>query len=209
MNRIVLPAVASIAILFAAGGAAFALTGGADDETANGRIEAAENDGDGEDTGGDGVSQPDGGGGGAAGICAEGTVDCNDTPGDLPAVDGDPEAPVSHPAEPPYGGDGDAVNPAACTADNDYEPCKSQAVALAIEDAAGRFGREPVLVSVEYVQWPDASLGNPQPGMAYAEVITPGFRIILTTGGDSGWWQDHPAELQYHTDLAGNLSFVD
>jgi hypothetical protein len=189
MNRLVLPAIASIAILFAAGGAAFALTGGSDDEPADGRIEAAENGGE------------DAAGGAAAGICIEGTVDCNDTPGDLPADDGEPDGPISHPAEPPYSGDdGDAVNPAACTAENDYEPCKSQAVALAIEDAAGRIGREPVLISVGYVEWPDASLGNPQPGMAYAEVITSGFKITLDAGDN---------EMEYHTDLAGNLSFVD
>lgn len=35
------------------------------------------------------------------------------------------------------------------------------------------------LVSVESVQWPDASLGCPQPGQLYAQVVTPGFRVVL------------------------------
>ncbi len=35
------------------------------------------------------------------------------------------------------------------------------------------------LISVESVQWPDASLGCPQPGMVYAQVITPGWHLIF------------------------------
>lgn len=37
--------------------------------------------------------------------------------------------------------------------------------------------------TVESVEWPDASLGCPQPGMMYAQVITPGYRIVLEAGG--------------------------
>jgi hypothetical protein len=39
------------------------------------------------------------------------------------------------------------------------------------------------LVSVEAVDWPDASMGCPQPGMMYAQIVTPGYHIILSTGG--------------------------
>lgn len=35
------------------------------------------------------------------------------------------------------------------------------------------------VLSVEPVQWPDTALGCPQPGMLYAAVITPGYRIVL------------------------------
>jgi len=35
------------------------------------------------------------------------------------------------------------------------------------------------LVKEEAVDWPDTSLGYPEKGMMYAQVITPGFRIIL------------------------------
>lgn len=33
------------------------------------------------------------------------------------------------------------------------------------------------------VNWPDASLGCPQPDLMYAQVITPGFQILLEAGG--------------------------
>jgi hypothetical protein len=39
------------------------------------------------------------------------------------------------------------------------------------------------IVAVEAVDWPDASLGCPKPGMAYADVITPGFKIVLQAEG--------------------------
>jgi len=32
-------------------------------------------------------------------------------------------------------------------------------------------------------QWPDTSLDCPEPGFAYAGVITPGYRILLTHAG--------------------------
>ncbi len=37
------------------------------------------------------------------------------------------------------------------------------------------------LVKAEFVEWPDASLGCPQPEMMYAQVITPGWRFVFTT----------------------------
>jgi hypothetical protein len=46
--------------------------------------------------------------------------------------------------------------------------------------------------SVEARQWPDGSLGCPQPGMMYAQVISPGFQIILSAEGQ---------EYDYRTDL--------
>lgn len=41
------------------------------------------------------------------------------------------------------------------------------------------------IVAVEKVDWPDTSLGCPKPGMAYAEVITPGFRFSLQGEGQT------------------------
>ena len=35
------------------------------------------------------------------------------------------------------------------------------------------------LVSLAAVNWPDASLGCPQPGMNYAQVITPGYDAVF------------------------------
>ena len=69
-----------------------------------------------------------------------------------------------------------------------------QIVRLAQEDLAQRLNlaSEAIRpVSVEAVEWPDASLGCPQPGMMYAQVITPGFRVVLEAEGQT---------YEYHTD---------
>lgn len=39
-------------------------------------------------------------------------------------------------------------------------------------------------VSVEFTDFPDASLGVPEPGKSYAQVVTPGYIIILEYGGE-------------------------
>jgi hypothetical protein len=43
-------------------------------------------------------------------------------------------------------------------------------------------------------EWNDSSLGCPEPGQTYAQVITPGYIIILAVG---------PTNYEVHTDLAG------
>jgi hypothetical protein len=37
-------------------------------------------------------------------------------------------------------------------------------------------------LSVEPRDWPDTSLGCPEPGRSYAQVITPGYRVVLQHG---------------------------
>lgn len=52
----------------------------------------------------------------------------------------------------------------------------------AISDLATRLkisAEEIEVVRSEEVEWPDASLGCPEEGMAYAQVVTPGFQVIL------------------------------
>ena len=67
-------------------------------------------------------------------------------------------------------------------------------VRLAIESLAGDL-RVPStqigVVAVEPRDWPDASLGCPQPGRTYLQVVTPGYRVVLAAGG---------REYEYHTD---------
>lgn len=56
----------------------------------------------------------------------------------------------------------------------------------AVRIAAAELGLSPDAITVESVEeldWPDASLGCPQPGMLYAQVITPGHRVIVVAGG--------------------------
>ena len=59
-------------------------------------------------------------------------------------------------------------------------------VQTARKDLAQRLGlpeRSIELVGpVEEVTWPDASLGCPEPGMIYAQIITHGYRFKLQSG---------------------------
>jgi len=67
-------------------------------------------------------------------------------------------------------------------------------VDLAKGNLARRLGvgvKEVTLVSAEAVEWSDTSLGNPQPGMVYTQVITAGYKIILSAGSQ---------EYEYHSD---------
>lgn len=43
----------------------------------------------------------------------------------------------------------------------------------------------------EAVDWPDGSLGCPEPGMMYTQMITPGYRVVLRT--EQGWFNVHLA----------------
>lgn len=59
-------------------------------------------------------------------------------------------------------------------------------VQLASADLAavlGIEGEDIKLVEVEPMQWRDTSLGCPKPGMMYAQVITPGYRLTLEVDG--------------------------
>lgn len=47
------------------------------------------------------------------------------------------------------------------------------------------------LTRTEAVEWPDTSLGCPKPGFMYAQVVTPGYRIVLEAGGKT---------YEYHSD---------
>ena len=52
-------------------------------------------------------------------------------------------------------------------------------------DLVERFGLSPGAVKLAEIgraEWGDTSLGNPEPGMAYAQVITPGFTMVLESG---------------------------
>lgn len=74
-------------------------------------------------------------------------------------------------------------------------------VERAKEDLSNRKGvdkEEIVIVEVKAVEWPDTSLGCPEPGMMYAQVITPGYRIVLS----------HRGQLyEYHSDQSGRVVY--
>ncbi len=63
---------------------------------------------------------------------------------------------------------------------------RQPAVKSALADLAGRLKIAETQIAVrgvEAVDWPDASLGCAQRGRMYAQVITPGYRILLEAGG--------------------------
>ena len=65
---------------------------------------------------------------------------------------------------------------------------------LAVEDLAQRLGvatGDITILSVEPVSWADTSLGCPAPGVVYAQVEVPGYRIELLARGEAH---------TYHTD---------
>ena len=89
----------------------------------------------------------------------------------------------------------DKVTPAAPTQPAPVDPRAERVVQLARQDLAKKLGLplEAIrVVSVEAVEWSDASLGCPQPGMMYAQVITPGFRVVLAAKDQT---------VEYHTDM--------
>ena len=75
----------------------------------------------------------------------------------------------------------------ACAADPG--PARSGAAApeaIALQSVADALGIAPTgarVISSEFRDFPDASLGCPQPGMAYAQVITPGYRVLVEADG--------------------------
>lgn len=72
----------------------------------------------------------------------------------------------------------------------------SNRAAVKLADQLGIDVAEVQIVSIEQVEWPDSSLGCPQPGQNYLMVITPGFRIILEANG---------AQVEYHADMQANI----
>jgi hypothetical protein len=70
---------------------------------------------------------------------------------------------------------------------------------LVVRDLAGRLGidvNEIQVVAIQQVDWPDAGLGCPIPGMEHAQVVTPGY--LITLGVDSKTYT-------YHTGLLSKI----
>ena len=70
----------------------------------------------------------------------------------------------------------------------DAEDVLSRLVERATEDliqATSAESDEITVVSTEEVEWSDTSLGCPEPDGMYAQMITPGYLIVLETGGES------------------------
>ncbi|MGQ9501114.1 MAG: hypothetical protein ACUVSF_09110 [Anaerolineae bacterium] len=76
----------------------------------------------------------------------------------------------------------------------EIDPEAHAAVQLAVEDLVQRFAavRSSIrVIRAAAVEWSDTSLGCPKEGMMYAQVITPGFLVLLSVEG---------RVYEYHTD---------
>jgi hypothetical protein len=84
----------------------------------------------------------------------------------------------------------------AVNTNTDIPPEAQRAVDAALQDAANHLGVPRArlrVVRVEERQWPDASLGCPQPGQMYAQVITPGYLLVIVD-------ETQPdRRMEYHT----------
>ena len=126
-------------------------------------------------------------GDGGLATCLEGAEDCQDTV--------DPDEPVS--TEPVTIIDGQ--DPNECNLVHNIDACERKAADAAVADLAERLqiDNETInVVSSEFVEWPDSCVGIQRPGVACAEVITIGFRILLDADGDS---------YEYHTDATASV----
>ena len=65
--------------------------------------------------------------------------------------------------------------PASEAVPNDIESAARKLLADELDVAEGGFKLE----NSEKVEWPDASLGCPQEGYAYAQVVTPGYKLVF------------------------------
>jgi hypothetical protein len=80
---------------------------------------------------------------------------------------------------------GDIVSSAEPAGQTPPQPT-SESVQFAMADLGRRLGMDPsaiTLLAVEDVTWSDSSLGCPESGMAYMQVLTPGQRIQLGADG--------------------------
>lgn len=115
------------------------------------------------------------------------------------AVPGPGGSTASPPPPPGTGMEGTAMSDESMPQD----PAAQRMVQLAKESLARKFKisvDQIFLSSVDAMNWPDASLGCPQPGILYAQVMTPGFQIMLEAIGQA---------FTYHTDTTERVILCD
>ena len=111
------------------------------------------------------------GGGSARAGASEPSSEGTGRPVDAP-VDGAAGAPADQTFGPPRSDTAAAPDPVA------------EAVRRFVATARGVDLAEVRFVTLEAVTWPDSSLGCPEPGQLYLQVLTPGYRVVVEVGGD-------------------------
>ena len=77
---------------------------------------------------------------------------------------------------------GGASNPGASIVSGSLGPVVLDPI---LDDAAARLGAARTAVEVVTAEsriWPDGSLGCPQAGMAYTQIVTDGYRVVVRAG---------------------------
>jgi hypothetical protein len=111
-------------------------------------------------------------------------------PATTPTVASEPEAtPTEMPAASPTAETADA--PASET----ETPAPAQSARQALAQQLQAEAADIAIVSVEPVEWPDSCLGVQTQGVMCAQVITPGYRVVLEAEGE---------QYVFHTDETGS-----
>ena len=91
--------------------------------------------------------------------------------------------------------------PVAAAADGQEEPPDS-VIQAAVDAASAQLGVPAdnlIVVMTAQRDWPDVSLGCPEPGRTYAQVITPGYVVTIDT-------DDLVTEVQVNTDTGSRAT---
>ena len=68
----------------------------------------------------------------------------------------------------------------------------------ALASRAGVPASQIQVVSVSSATWPDSALGCPQPGLLYSQIVTPGYKIVLSAAGKT---------YEYHSDRGQHVTY--
>jgi hypothetical protein len=91
-----------------------------------------------------------------------------------------------------------ATPEASPTSSASQYPAPVQAALSAAADRLNLPEDQLTIESVQSMNWPDTSLGCPKAGEFYAQVITPGYLVIISGGGK---------QLEYHTNKSDAVVF--
>jgi hypothetical protein len=111
-----------------------------------------------------------------------------------PPAPSPPNSPTSPAPQPPSG---PSRAPVLSPLPAEGSDAQAAAIEAARQDAAQRLNLSPSAVQLEDVQrrqWPDRALGCPRQGVLYAQIVTPGYVVVVAGGGK---------HLEYHTDDRG------
>ncbi len=76
------------------------------------------------------------------------------------------------------------INPSAkATLSPESQPVADDAVTI-LTQTLDVLPEDVTILEVQHVEWRDASLGCPKPGMMYAQVITPGYLVKAEVNGE-------------------------